>query len=112
MKNVDIIDQAIADLTSWLLDRCSDNPEDGQGFEDVDAEIDSVRELLQDLRDKQVALEKAANSLVVDIEAQNVDDATWYGPFEYYEQGLDDGVTVEWPNLSITADALRKLLDA
>lgn len=114
MKNVEIIDQAIADLTSWLLDRCSDNPEDGQGFEDVDAEIDGVRELLQDLRDRQVALEKSANSLLVDIEAlQTSEDDGSFGPFEEYD--LDqlgfDGVTISWHNLSISAAKVQKLLD-
>lgn len=40
---------ALAILNSWLLDRSSDNPEDGEGFEDIDPEIDEVRSIILDL---------------------------------------------------------------
>ncbi len=108
----DDLDTAISSLTSWLLDHCSDTPEDGQGFEDVDAEVDSVRELLLDLRDKQTAENKAINSLLIDIEALRNSDEN-FGPLVGYvpDCASDDGVIVEWPNLAISAANLRKLAD-
>lgn len=48
---LDLVDEAMNILTNWLIDRSSDDPEDGQGFEDIDPDIDNARELLFQITD-------------------------------------------------------------
>lgn len=59
---------------------------------------------------------KAVRSLLADIEAMRCkpdgkkDTGQWFGPFSEWENGYEEP-NVEWPNLSISADAVKKQLD-
>lgn len=54
----------------------------------------------------------AAKSLLSDIEAMQHGLAGWYGPFETFTTNeWEDTAQVEWPNLTISADKLKKALE-
>jgi hypothetical protein len=40
------------------------------------------------------------------------DSGHWYGEFTEYEENYDDGeVIIEWPNLTICVEKIKKILD-
>lgn len=56
---------------------------------------------------------KAASSLLADIEAMETERRDWYGGFSGYRVDHEDEVAyVEWPNLGICAESLRRLIEA
>lgn len=54
---------------------------------------------------------KAVKSLISDIESMQTRDPNWLGPFSEYEDSEDgDGIDIEWPNLAISVEEVKKLL--
>ncbi|AZO48075.1 hypothetical protein [Mesorhizobium sp. M4B.F.Ca.ET.058.02.1.1] len=61
---------------------------------------------------------KAVKSLISDIESmqlvpddRNASEWVWFGPFSEWETG-DGTVEVEWPNLTISLETVKKLLES
>jgi hypothetical protein len=59
-------------------------------------------------------LRKAIESLLADIEGmQDPGREYWFGEFEEYDADYESsGASIEWPNLAMGADRLRKALEA
>ena len=57
----------------------------------------------------------AVKSLISDIESMQYQHESWFGPFSSTEENEDllgdTTVSVEWPNLRISLDALKAELD-
>lgn len=60
------------------------------------------------------ALLKAITSLLSDVEGMQQRPQTFpeeFGPFsDYDDTGRDDGVTIDWPNLAISKEAVKQAI--
>lgn len=59
----------------------------------------------------------AVKALIVDIESMSCtpdlysDSGYWFGEFSEYQENADGDMVIEWPNLAILVERLKKVLD-
>lgn len=70
------------------------------------------REKFQHTKGQPSELIAKVKSLVSDIEAMQFQNEDWFGAFSEYEESAgDDTMSVEWPNLRISLDAVQAELN-
>jgi hypothetical protein len=80
-----------------------------------------VRKILKETKMKENdELISAVKALIVDIESMNCvpentvindDSGYWFGEFSEYQENADGDMIIEWPNLAISVERLKKILD-
>jgi hypothetical protein len=56
-------------------------------------------------------IHKAAKSLLSDIESMEGDRRHWFDGFSEFRLNDDGTVAIEWPNLALSAERLREVIE-